>query len=232
MIALVVASSAYIPVPCVRVAGAGMSQANGLYAAETLESYVGPATYHKPGTDYWMYRWHQTFWYLSILQIDTLTSEDAFVKLVVYTAMAERSEADGVSPAPPKHGWTGDVMRGWGPAPFPHVSKVRQCLIRADGSLELMDSPEPPTDEATAPANDERLHILDETYEIKRTAATAAACIIMMATLLVAYGTRRLCCWRSARRRPLMKFCPAVPSDAPIILSGGSLVIMPVAVPV
>ena len=33
----------------------------GSSLAEPLEGYVGPMSYRKPGTNFWLFRWHQTW---------------------------------------------------------------------------------------------------------------------------------------------------------------------------
>ena len=227
-LAAVAISSSVVPteVPCVSVSGAGMSNVDGLYAAEDLPSYVGPVAYHKPGTDFWIYRWHQTFWHLSELKMPLL-DEEAFTRPVIYTAMTERSSG-GVSPFPPQRGWTGDVMRGYGPAPFPRISKMEDCQVRADGNLKLVQLEFLPGLTSAALSDGQLRHISDQ-YEIKRTVAVAGM-MSMMALLLLASACQ-ICC-RRRPRRPRMKFCPAVSSARPIILSGGSLVVTPVALPV
>ena len=157
-VAFVIAASQQ-QIPCVSVQNAGMTEANGLYASEELPSYVGPLAYHKPKTDLWIYRWHQTFWYMSRLTFPLL-DEESFTRPVIYTVMA------GWPPAslPPQAGWTyaahrtqtnrnipplscslpeivlssrsGDVMNGYGPSPFPTL-EMATCRTGPDGNLEL-----------------------------------------------------------------------------------------------
>ena len=56
-------------------------------AARVLGSYAGPVAYNKQGTNLWMYRWHQTWWYLSELDWKFADSEDDFTKPVLYSSM-------------------------------------------------------------------------------------------------------------------------------------------------
>ena len=109
--------------PCLRVSGAGMSRANGLYTLEELEGYAGPPAYHLIGTDLWLFRWHQTWWHLGELR-QPLLSEEAFTAPVIYTAIVQEPRD-----VPPSHGWTGDVMRDYGPAPAPTLSMMGTCSI-------------------------------------------------------------------------------------------------------
>ena len=85
-------------VPCIHVQGAGHPHVNGLYAATTMPDYIGPAAFHKPGTSLWMYRWHQTFWYLSELDTDRLVSERSFTEPVIYTALVGEPRCVRTSP--------------------------------------------------------------------------------------------------------------------------------------
>ena len=111
-------------VACLRVQGAGMDAANGLYAQEELEGYAGPLAYHKPDSSMWIFRWHQTWWHLASLQ-PPLLSEEAFTDPVIYTSLVQEPRE-----LPPKRGWTGDVMRGYGPMPAPTISSLGQCAIQ------------------------------------------------------------------------------------------------------
>ena len=170
-------------VPCVQVSDAGMSCVNGLYAEEALPGYAGPMAFHKASpecdSDLWVslrhssvchsnvsqlrsphpllaqiFRWHQTFWHLANLDVAHLNSEESFTAPVIYTSLVQALAKD----APPPAGWTGDVMRQYGPPPFPHLSEVGVCSVSDDGTLTLVPSSSPalvPTQraEATGPSS-------------------------------------------------------------------------------
>lgn len=145
-------------VPCVQVSDAGMSCVNGLYAEEALPGYAGPMAFHKASpecdSDLWIFRWHQTFWHLANLDVAHLNSEESFTAPVIYTSLVQALAKD----APPPAGWTGDVMRQYGPPPFPHLSEVGVCSVSDDGTLTLVPSSSPalvPTQraEATGPSS-------------------------------------------------------------------------------
>ena len=61
-----------------------------------------------------------------------LLEEEDFTSPMIYTAMAGSPPSD----VPPTTGWTGDVMQGYGPPPFPKL-QVTMCRFSSVGTLEL-----------------------------------------------------------------------------------------------
>ena len=209
-----------VTTPCVSVSGAGLPAANGLYAQQPLHDYVGPLAYHQPATQYWLFRWHQTWWHIAKLD-RPLDSDASFTDAVIYTAIVDGDDSDH----PPTSGWTGDVMKNWGPVPPPRISKLGVCFIDSHevgggltwlGDSTLASSPD---DDLPIDANARKTeHGAASTaarfrmYTVWRPAARQSLEALALVLLIVAY-CRCVCCgrWGAGRKRTRPKvvvFCP------------------------
>ena len=81
---------------------------NGVYQAEELPYYSGPMAYRRGS--HWLYRWHQTYWYLSELKWAdgdvAPAGEKEFTDPVIYSALVDENSPE----SPPTSGWFGDKM--------------------------------------------------------------------------------------------------------------------------
>ena len=91
--------------------------------------------YNKQGTHLWMYRWHQTWWYLSELDWKFADSEDDFTKPVLYSSMV----AEPID-FPPAQGWTFDKMLHGERVPAPTVQHS-SCEVMPDGTTTMWPCP-------------------------------------------------------------------------------------------
>ena len=123
--------------PCFEVRGAGLDSVNGVYQAEELPYYSGPMAYRRGS--HWLYRWHQTYWYLSELKWAdgdvAPAGEKEFTDPVIYSALVDENSPE----SPPTSGWHGDKMLGFGPPPAP-IIVLHQCV----GSTPIEDIEPPP----------------------------------------------------------------------------------------
>jgi len=102
------------PPTCLMVRGAGLVPANGEYRMTHLPNYAGPPAWSN-GKGWWMYRWHQTYWYLShIPDTSRMVDEHAFTAPVKYTTLAD-------DPVPPPRGWVADHLLLGHDHPVPYI---------------------------------------------------------------------------------------------------------------
>lgn len=120
--------------PCFRVQGSGSAIADGVFVGRNLKSYAGPMAYNKLGTNLWMYRWHQTWWYLSELNFEYAMNEEDFTAPVIYSSMVTDPAA-----FPPTTGWTYDRMLHQELEPAP---TVQHCSCEeTPGGLKIWPCP-------------------------------------------------------------------------------------------
>ena len=108
----------YCPnVTCFKVSDAGLPAVNGLYVEREMPGYIGPMSYTMPGTNLWLYRWHQTWWYIT-----NVDSED-FTNPLYASAVVEPAHY------PPASGWYHDKMihPALAPAPVVQPYVCNQC---------------------------------------------------------------------------------------------------------
>ena len=100
---LLIALSLVSATPCFEVRGAGLESVNGVYQAEELPYYSGPMAYRRGS--HWLYRWHQTYWYLSELKWAdndvAPAGEKEFTDPVIYSALVDENSPE----SPPTSGW-------------------------------------------------------------------------------------------------------------------------------
>mmetsp|Transcript_67809 Transcript_67809/g.126670 ORF Transcript_67809/g.126670 Transcript_67809/m.126670 type:complete len:410 (-) Transcript_67809:114-1343(-) len=99
------------------VCGAGCEESNGVYVMDVMQTYCGPATYRKPNTHFWIYRWNRTHWVIAELrQLSWMGNERSWM----YTAPTQLP----TPLLPPAGGWEVS-RRSRALPPAPEVREVR-----------------------------------------------------------------------------------------------------------
>jgi len=121
------ANGACLNVTCFQVTQAGDASVNGLYVEKALQGYAGPMAYTQPGTNLWLYRWHQTWWYLS--QLD---STDDFTNPMYSSPVTEPAQF------PPSGGWYHDKMLQPGLASAPVLEPYVCNICPTSGEVKAV----------------------------------------------------------------------------------------------